>query len=287
MLPFVLFLWLHTHTHTRTHAHTCVCVFMLFVYMLAFCFPCSSNGKESACNAGDLGLTPESGRSPGEGNDNPLQHSCLENPMDRGAWWATVCGVAVEVSATFKFLLVITHTHKADPCFSNVHECKATSIGPPLCCEPPPHTPSSPRAAPRALHSRCAFCFPPSPPSQARGDMGASHGWGHCLDPRGLQAPVLCFCTAAFSAWHFPKGQPRLWDTPAEPWVTRQKAASLAGPLLASGQLALLWPPRMSLPILAPCPGWPLGSSVQVRFAYHTVHPFGVQLRSLCKTTTS
>ena len=52
------------------------------------------DGKESACNAGDLGLIPGSGRSPGEGNGYPLQCSCLENPMDRGAWWATVHGVA-------------------------------------------------------------------------------------------------------------------------------------------------------------------------------------------------
>ena len=45
-----------------------------------------SDGKESACNAGDLGLISGSGRSPGEGNDYPLQYSCLGNPMDRGAW---------------------------------------------------------------------------------------------------------------------------------------------------------------------------------------------------------
>ena len=56
-------------------------------------FPCRSVGKESAYNAGDLGLIPGSGRSPGEGNGNPLQYSCLQNPMDRGAWWATVHGV--------------------------------------------------------------------------------------------------------------------------------------------------------------------------------------------------
>ena len=49
-----------------------------------------SEGKVSARNAGDPGLIPESGRSPGEGNGNPLQYSCLENPMDRGAWQATV-----------------------------------------------------------------------------------------------------------------------------------------------------------------------------------------------------
>ena len=57
-------------------------------------FPGGSDGKESACNAGHLGSNPESGRSPGEGNGNPLQYSCLENPMDRGAWRATVHGVA-------------------------------------------------------------------------------------------------------------------------------------------------------------------------------------------------
>ena len=53
--------------------------------------------KESVCNAGatgDVGLIPGWGRSPGEGNSNPLQYSCLENPMDRGAWKATIHGVA-------------------------------------------------------------------------------------------------------------------------------------------------------------------------------------------------
>ena len=52
------------------------------------------DGKESACNAEDPGSIPGSGRSPGEGSGKPLQHSCLGNPMDRGAWWATVYGVA-------------------------------------------------------------------------------------------------------------------------------------------------------------------------------------------------
>ena len=56
-------------------------------------FPGGSNGKESACSAEDLGSIPWSGRSPGEGNGYPLQYSCLENAMDRGAWWATVNGV--------------------------------------------------------------------------------------------------------------------------------------------------------------------------------------------------
>ena len=57
-------------------------------------FPGGSDGEESACNVGDLGLIPGSGRSPGGGHGNPLQYSCLENLMDRGAWWATVHGVA-------------------------------------------------------------------------------------------------------------------------------------------------------------------------------------------------
>ena len=54
----------------------------------------SSEVKASASNVGDLGLIPGSGRSPGEGNGNPLQCSCLENPINRGAWQATVHGVA-------------------------------------------------------------------------------------------------------------------------------------------------------------------------------------------------
>ena len=56
-------------------------------------FPGGSDGKESACNAGDLGSIPGLGRSPGEGNGNPLQYSDLENSMDRGAWQAVVHGV--------------------------------------------------------------------------------------------------------------------------------------------------------------------------------------------------
>ena len=55
-------------------------------------FPGGSDSKESAFNAGDPGLIPGSGRSPGEGNDNPFQYSCLGNPMDRGTWQATVHG---------------------------------------------------------------------------------------------------------------------------------------------------------------------------------------------------
>ena len=57
-------------------------------------FPGGSEGNASACDVEDPVSIPGSVRSPGEGNDNPPQYSCLENPMDRGAWWATVHGVA-------------------------------------------------------------------------------------------------------------------------------------------------------------------------------------------------
>ena len=70
--------------------------------------PGGSEGKVSAWNAGDPGSIAESGRFPGEGNDNLLQYSCLENPMYRGAWWATVHGVAKSQTQpsdfTFTFL---------------------------------------------------------------------------------------------------------------------------------------------------------------------------------------
>ena len=67
------------------------------IYPACWGFPCSSVGKESACNVGNLGSIPGLGRSPGEGNGNPLQYACLENPMDRGAWQATVHRVAKRV----------------------------------------------------------------------------------------------------------------------------------------------------------------------------------------------
>ena len=58
--------------------------------------------KNPPANAGDRGLIPGSGRSPGEGNGNPLQYSCLRNPMDRGTWWAIVHGVTEEWDMTWQ-----------------------------------------------------------------------------------------------------------------------------------------------------------------------------------------
>ena len=69
-------------------------------------FPGGSDGKASVYNAGDPGLIPGSGRSPGGGNGTPLQFYCLENPMDRGAWQATAHGVAQSRARLSDFTLI-------------------------------------------------------------------------------------------------------------------------------------------------------------------------------------
>ena len=75
--------------YNRTQSSHCCCSHVILRRL-----PCSSNGRETACNAWDTGSVPGWGRSPGEGNGYSLQYSCLENSMDRGAWWATVHAVA-------------------------------------------------------------------------------------------------------------------------------------------------------------------------------------------------
>ena len=75
--------------------------------------PGSSKGKECACNAGHLDLIPGWERSPGEGNDNPFWYSCLENPMDREAWWDIVHGVAKsQTLSLFHQFESLFHFHK-------------------------------------------------------------------------------------------------------------------------------------------------------------------------------
>ena len=84
----------------------------MYVYVpFLWGFPGGSEGKASACNAGDLGLIPGLGRSPGEENGNPLQYSCLENPMDREAWQATVHGVANSWMQLRDFTFTFTSYH--------------------------------------------------------------------------------------------------------------------------------------------------------------------------------
>ena len=87
-------------------------------YGINSCFSGGSEVKESAFNVGDLGSIPGLGRSPGEGNGNPLQYSCLENPMDRGAWWATVHGVTKSRTrlSDFTFTLVYPNTWSKNIC---------------------------------------------------------------------------------------------------------------------------------------------------------------------------
>ena len=84
---------------------------LIFTVALGFLdFPGGSDGKVSVYNAGDLGSIPGSGRTPGEGNGNPLQYYCLENPLDRGAWEATVHGVAKSWTRLSDFTHSLTHS---------------------------------------------------------------------------------------------------------------------------------------------------------------------------------
>ena len=93
--------------HTkRQRCFLCPLMNLFSVGLLYKSFPGGSDDKASACSAGDLGLIPGLGRSPGEGNGNPFQYSCLENSMDWGAWWATVHGVAKSQTRLSNFTLL-------------------------------------------------------------------------------------------------------------------------------------------------------------------------------------
>ena len=84
---------IYTVTVPGGHSHTFSSFMPFFIQVVIFhlsYFPEGSHSKESGCNAGDPSLVPESGRFPGEGDGYPLQYSCLENPMNRGAWEAAV-----------------------------------------------------------------------------------------------------------------------------------------------------------------------------------------------------
>ena len=96
-------------------------IYAIWDSLWLFGTPCGSDGKESACNAGDPGLIPGSGRSPGEGDGYPLQFSCLENPMDRGAWWATVHGACKKSNMTKQLTHTNTHTDVGAYIHMHVH----------------------------------------------------------------------------------------------------------------------------------------------------------------------
>ena len=107
-------------------------------------FPGSSVAKNPPATAGDVGSISGSGRSPGEGNGSPLQHSCLGNAMDRGAWWATVHGAAKEVETNEKQHSSASYMHLAARQISRTFSsCKTESLYPvdndsPLCPVPSP-----------------------------------------------------------------------------------------------------------------------------------------------------
>ena len=97
MRPCFQFFWVYTQSGIAGSYNSSIFNFGGNCYTVFLGFPDNFGGKEYACNAGDIGDSgsiPELGRSPGGGHGNPLQYSCLENSMDRGAWWATVHGIA-------------------------------------------------------------------------------------------------------------------------------------------------------------------------------------------------
>ena len=111
------------HVYLQVHEYQCLLTLssvsiyaqhaMLDFYLCLNCpFPGGSEVKASAWNAGDPDLIPGLGRSPGEGNGNPFQYSCLENPMEAGAWWATVHGVAKSRKRLSDFTFTFKLSHR-------------------------------------------------------------------------------------------------------------------------------------------------------------------------------
>ena len=102
----LFFYWTWRFLHLSKSRHYCGILDLSSLWTKMFAiFSGGASGKESTSNAGDTGSTPRLERSLGEGNDNPVQYSCLENSMDRGVWWATVHG------ATKSWTRLSTHTY--------------------------------------------------------------------------------------------------------------------------------------------------------------------------------
>ena len=99
-------------------------------------FPAGSDGKASACNVVDWGSIPELGRSPGEGSGNLLQHSCLENPMDGGAWWTTVHGVAKSQTRLSDFTFTFSVSPLAAYRLQDKAQTPNSNFSGPPCSEP-------------------------------------------------------------------------------------------------------------------------------------------------------
>ena len=157
-------------------------------------FPGGSGGMKSVCNVGDPVSIPGSGRSPGEGNGNPLQHSCLGNPMDRGAWWATVHGVTKSQKQLkqlrWGYTHIITHTHSAH---RHPHT-QSFPHNPPTftCAVIPTYSPSPTSNHTLTTHScSCNYTHTPS----CLQSCTESHAYAWCENPRiselGLDSQVL------------------------------------------------------------------------------------------------
>ena len=101
---------------------------------IPWAFPNGPVVKNLPANVGDMGSIPGLGRSPGEGNGNPLQYSCLGNPMDRGAWWATVRGGVTKESNTTDYL---NNNNKAFPTDYLLQEDNWSSLYRALTWQPP------------------------------------------------------------------------------------------------------------------------------------------------------
>ena len=138
--------------------------------------PGSSDGKATASNAGDLGSIPGWGRSPGEGNGNPLQYSCLENPMDRAAWQATAHGVAKSRTRLSGFTILYVppiHAQGLDTyctwvggvpqslpsCWAFIHLAPSTTPRKPILTSPPYASGARP-----AFHKKSSVSHPLPPP---------------------------------------------------------------------------------------------------------------------------
>ena len=125
-------------------------------------FPCGSDGKESACNAGDAGPIPRLGRSPGEGNGNLLQYSCLENLIDRGTWWATSPWGRKESVTTEHADAKIKKQGSAHASCTRHSRGRTAHLSRPSS-GPSPRPVQGPSPAPGGVRSKGTCCFSPSP----------------------------------------------------------------------------------------------------------------------------
>ena len=185
--------------------------------------PPTSDGKESACNAGKPGSIPRLGRSSGEGNGNPLQYSCLEIPMKRGAWWATVYGIAK------------SRTHLGD---FFLKTCLSRNSTKPL----PRFHPRSVLAPPTCLTSSLA-------PPLSR------------LRPRSVLAPLTCPSWSA-SPPKLSSAHHRSWvgRSGLETGPTQQTRRLARGPQEEMTPPLHVATPRPSLPTRSPGSRWTVGS---------------------------